>query len=72
METIEVKIRPLVFTDIRVCGAILRSLPQWFGIEESIQEYEQDLKNLDGYVALSENTIIGFVGLKRYGKHHIW
>ena len=71
MGTIETKIRSLLAPDIQKCGAILRSLPQWFGIEESILEYERDLTNLDGYAACSGDTIIGFVGLKRYGKHAI-
>jgi len=67
----EINIRKLKSTDIPSCGAILRSLPLWFGIEQSIQEYEQDLENLDGFVALAGQQVAGFVGLKRYGEYAI-
>jgi N-acetylglutamate synthase-like GNAT family acetyltransferase len=67
----KIKIRKLISTDVPKCGAVLRSLPQWFGIEQAIQEYEQDLENLDGFVALLDESIVGFVGLKRYGKYAI-
>ena len=49
----------------------MRALPDWFGIEEAILEYEQDLHSLDGYVALVDDAIAGFAGLKRYGAHAI-
>jgi N-acetylglutamate synthase-like GNAT family acetyltransferase len=67
----EIYIRNLIATDVPKCGAILRSLPQWFGIEQAIQEYEHDLASLDGYVALLGQQVVAFVGLKRYGKYAI-
>ena len=51
--------------------AVLRDLPQWFGLEESILDYARDLETLDGYVAMVAGEIVGFVGLKRYGAHSI-
>lgn len=42
-------------------------LPQWFGIEDSIVEYGQNLEALDGFVAEDRGEVVGFVGLKRYG-----
>ena len=63
-----VTIRPIEKQDISACDAILRSLPQWFGIEASIVEYVANLGGLDGYVAEDTGTIVGFVGLKRYGE----
>ncbi|MGI9036466.1 MAG: GNAT family N-acetyltransferase [Pyrinomonadaceae bacterium] len=43
----------------------------WFGIEESILEYERNLANFDGYVAEIETIIVGFAALKRYGGYAI-
>ena len=44
-----VEIRKLQIGDDETCGAILRRLPQWFGIESAIQEYEANLRALGGY-----------------------
>lgn len=49
----------------------MRCLPDWFGIEESIVEYINTLSTLDGYVADLDGSIVGFVGLKRYGDYSI-
>ncbi|RLB51690.1 MAG: GNAT family N-acetyltransferase [Deltaproteobacteria bacterium] len=61
-----IKIRPIENDDIRSCLTILRSLSQWFGIEDAIVQYGQNLESLDGYVALQDDDIVGFIGLKRY------
>jgi|TARA_B100000315_G_scaffold260869_1_gene326619 N-acetylglutamate synthase-like GNAT family acetyltransferase len=66
-----ISVRKIQKEDIPRCGAILRRLPQWFGIEASILEYEQNLRALDGYVAERDKSIVGFVGLKRYGDFSI-
>ena len=34
-----------------ITNSILRKLPEWFGIEESIIEYVNGVKNSDFYVA---------------------
>ena len=36
----EISVRKIQVEDIPKCGAVLRRLPQWFGTEESILEYE--------------------------------
>lgn len=66
-----IRIRPIQHSDIAGCIAILRSLPQWFGIEDSIIEYGKNLEHLDGFVALEGSEMVGFVGLKRYGDRSI-
>lgn len=62
-----IEIREIELEDIEKCLAILRALPQWFGIESAIVEYGGDLKSLDGFTAAEGDRLIGFVGLKRYG-----
>jgi N-acetylglutamate synthase-like GNAT family acetyltransferase len=65
------QVRGLTSADISQCVAVLRELPPWFGIEESILDYARDLETLDGYVAVQDGEVVGFVGLKRYGAHSI-
>ena len=64
VEMHSINIRKINTDDICACTSILRSLPNWFGIEESILEYERNLASLDGYVAEADATIVGFVGLR--------
>lgn len=59
--------RPLTNSDVDTCVEIMRALPEWFGVEEAIRQYESDLRSLDGFVRLEAQRIVGFVGLKRYG-----
>ena len=59
-------LRPIETKDIASCILLLRSLPQWFAIEEAIIEYGKNLKALDGLVAIHDAKLVGFIGLKRY------
>ncbi len=45
------------------CEAILRSLPAWFGIEESIQMYVRDSKLMPGFAYESDSKLLGFISL---------
>lgn len=49
----------------RVCEKILRSLPQWFGIESAILDYIKDVQTMETWAAIDSN-IIGFVSLKKH------
>lgn len=59
-------IRPLALPDLSACERILRALPDWFGLEDSIQRYVAHLSSLDGYAAEVEGQVVGFVGLLRH------
>ena len=48
------------------CEAILRALPDWFGIEESIVEYVNLLPELTCLGAFDEDGLAGFLALKRH------
>lgn len=50
----------------RVCELILRSLPDWFGIESAIVDYTQDVKNMDTWVAVDGHDVIGFISINRH------
>ena len=45
--------------------ALLRGLPDWFGIERSIVEYVQAADELPTFVAEDGEALIGFVALKQ-------
>lgn len=47
--------------DAASCEAILRSLPAWFGIEESILGYRRDIEVMDTWVAVRDEAILGFI-----------
>lgn len=59
-------IRPLTLADLPACERILRSLPDWFGLEDAIQRYVAHLHSLDGYTAEVESQVVGFIGLLRH------
>ncbi len=62
-------IRPLAEGDAIVCEKILRSLPDWFGIESSIVEYRRALDVLETYVAEVNAELVGFLALNRHNEH---
>lgn len=48
----------------RVTDYILRSLPDWFGIEEAIVEYVNGVKDSDFYAAYDLDKPLGFISIK--------
>jgi GNAT superfamily N-acetyltransferase len=54
-------IRPLERVDADACEAIVRSLPDWFGIEEGIAEARGYLDAQEGLVAEDDGRILGFL-----------
>ncbi len=48
------------------CEPILRSLPEWFGIEEAIVHYLQEIENLPTFIAEKNDEILGFLSLKMH------
>jgi len=49
-----------------LCEPILRSLPDWFGIEEDISKYLADIDRLPTFLALSGDKVLGFLTLKQH------
>ena len=62
-------IRPLRPGEGTICENILRSLPEWFGIEESIVQYARDVETMDTYVYLVDDQPVGFLTLHRHNDH---
>jgi len=55
-----------------ICDAILRALPDWFGIEASIVDYARQVRSMPFFAvfdAAADDTAIGFVALKIHNKY---
>lgn len=53
----------------KICNDILRALPSWFGIEASIVDYVEQVKQMPFYAAFDCGIPIGFVAIK---KHNVY
>lgn len=51
----------------QICEKILRSLPEWFGIESAILDYVKDVQKMETWVAI-ENDTVGFVSLNKHNE----
>lgn len=49
-----------------ICNQILKALPAWFGIEDSIVEYVHDVENMVFYAYFDSSQPIGFVAIKTH------
>lgn len=56
-------------TKSEICDTVLRNLPEWFGIEESIQEYVQGVKSSHFIAVCIGNIPIGFISLIEHNKY---
>ncbi|MCL1787932.1 MAG: GNAT family N-acetyltransferase [Defluviitaleaceae bacterium] len=53
----------------QICSDILRALPNWFGIEESIVEYVNGVQDKPFYCAFDGDRPVGFVSLLVHNSH---
>lgn len=61
-----IKVRDATPADAGVYERILRGLPDWFGIEESLLEYARDAQRWPTFVAHAGGIPIGFLTLHRH------
>lgn len=52
-----------------LCERVLRALPEWFGIESSLADYVQSVRELPVYAAMEGNAAVGFLALKDHNAH---
>ncbi len=69
LQEIPFVIRPLAGEEATDCEAIMRSLPDWFGIEESIVQYSQDIKAMDSYVVEVNRKVVGFITIQQHNPY---
>jgi heme-degrading monooxygenase HmoA/ribosomal protein S18 acetylase RimI-like enzyme len=51
----------------KVCEKILRSLPQWFGIESAIIDYIKDVQSMETWVAI-DSDVVGFISVNKHNQ----
>lgn len=51
------------------CERILRSLPRWFGIEESLRQYVIDAETFPTFHAIENGQSIGFLTVREHFPH---
>lgn len=51
----------------KVCEKILRSLPQWFGIESAIIDYIKDVQAMETWVAINLD-VVGFISVNKHNQ----
>jgi ribosomal protein S18 acetylase RimI-like enzyme len=51
-----------------VCEQILRSLPEWFGIESAILDYIKDVQRMETWGAQVDGKVIGFLSVHKHNK----
>jgi len=52
-----------------ICEKILRSIPDWFGIESAIVDYIKDVQSMPMLAAKLETEVVGFLSLKFHNKY---
>ena len=65
----ECTVRAMREGEASACELILRSLPEWFGIEEAIVQYVRDLNWAETYVAEDTARVTGFLALRQHNPH---
>jgi len=48
------------------CEPVLRACHEWFGVEEAVQHYLQEIEVLPTLIARSNGRVIGFLTLKQH------
>ncbi|MGE0480166.1 MAG: GNAT family N-acetyltransferase [Phycisphaerae bacterium] len=64
-----VTIRPRRTDDGDAAERILRAVPDWFGIEDSLIQYARDVERFPTWIADAAGRAIGFVTLHRHFEH---
>ena len=49
-----------------VCLPVLRALPEWFGIEAALLNYEKELDGLPTFLVKEAGRVLGFLSLKQH------
>ncbi len=62
-------VRPMKAGEPAGCEQILRSLPDWFGIESSIVSYVRDLHVMETWIAEYARELVGFLALRVHNEH---
>lgn len=48
---------------------ILRTLPDWFGVEDDLMKYAEDTKRYPTFAAIHSDQVVGFITLRPHFSH---
>ena len=65
----QIKLLDSSFQTSLICESILRSLPQWFGIEAALIQYLKEIESLPTLFASIENQYVGFLSYKQHNQY---
>ena len=65
----KLKLKDRSFEKSKICESILRSLPQWFGIENALLQYVEEIKKLPTLLAVVGDEYAGFLSFKQHNKY---
>jgi ribosomal protein S18 acetylase RimI-like enzyme len=51
------------------CEPIMRALPDWFGIEEVIVRYINEVEHLPTFIVCQDEQVIGFLSVKQHNPY---
>lgn len=60
-----IRVRPLALDDAPACDATIASLPDWFGLQEGIDECAHAVRTQAGLVCERNDAVIGFLTVVR-------
>lgn len=52
----------------RICGEILRALPEWFGIEQAVKDYIANVQAMPMFAYFNDGKPAGFVAIRSHGR----
>lgn len=65
------KLKQIIDADEKslICISILRSLPNWFGIESAIADYTEDVRHMNMWSCEINNQTVGFISIEMHNDH---
>ena len=67
--SMHVVIRPMETGEHVFCDQILRSLPDWFGIEDAIVNYVRDTQSMETWIAETDDELVGFLTINQHNEY---
>ena len=68
-ELMDIRIEGPELKKSAICMPILRALPGWFGIEESLLKYATEIEALPTFLAYQGTLVVGFVSVKLHNRY---
>jgi ribosomal protein S18 acetylase RimI-like enzyme len=64
-----VVLRPILEGESSFCERVLRSLPDWFGIESALAHYVEQTNVLPTWIAEIDGEPVGFLSIRHHSPH---